>query len=536
MKRVGIIILVLAVVGGGSWLLYGRATGKPGLGQVQTQPSGVKTVRVARDAIEATIDATGSVSAERTQPGGFKTSGTVVEVLVKQGDSVKTGQVLAKLDATDLELAVKQADASLQASEASLQRTRRGASPEDVAAARAAVASAEANIKDLEAGPSDMDKQLAELSISQARNQLTIAQANLQDLRSGPTELDKQLAELNISQAKNSLWAAQGSRDALGGSRTASGGSKASAEAQVANAEVAVTIAQLNRDKLLQSAKETALTSAQAQAANAEVALKTAQVNRDKQLQAAKDSTLASAQAQLAQAQANLAKLLSSPTAEDVRVAEAQVAQARVVVEIARNRLSDAVLVAPFDGQLVSLNLHANDPVVPAVQVGTLADLSRYHVDVSIDETQISQASVGQIVHVTLDAFPGQDFAGTVSQIDQLSTVNQGIVSYNVRVDLSASDLPVRAGMTAGISVVTQRKDGVLLVPTNALKRTGQTKYVEVLRQDESVRVDVTTGLSNGQYTEIVTGLREGDDVVVGGASRPAFGASGGGPFGGGGG
>ncbi len=519
MKRIGIIVLVIVVLAG-SWLLYSRGTQKPLFGQVQTQASGVKTVKVARTAIESTIDSTGTLSAERVLPLGFTSSGTVKEVLVKQGDDVVTGQTLARLDTTDLELAVKQAEVSLQSSEASLAKAKKGPSEEDIAAAKAAVASAQANLADLQAPLSDLDKQLADLSVTQAQNSLASAQANLDSLNAGPTDIEKQLAQASIDQAKDSLWGAQASRDGIAGNKGASGSSKTSAEAQVASAETGVQVAQLNYDKLMQPPKDTDIAAAQSQVNNALVAVKTAQLNRDKQTQPAKESAIASARSQLVQAESSLAGLLASPKAEDIAVAEAQVAQAQVGLESAKNKLSDAIMAAPFDGQVVSWNVYVNDPAGAAVQVGSLADLSRNHVDVSIDETQISDITVGQTVHVTLDAFPEQEITGTVSAIDQLSTVTQGIVNYNVRVDIAGTDLPLRPGMTAAIGIVTQRKDNVLSLPTNVVRRDAQGAYVEVMRLGQPVRVNITTGLSSDEATEVVSGLQEGDDVVLSGATR----------------
>jgi HlyD family secretion protein len=530
-KRIIAIVLVVAVVAA-SWVLYDRVIKRSRAAKAPSQTAtGITTIKVTRGAIEATVDASGALSAERVQPLGFSIAGTVAEVLVKQGDIVKTGQILAKLDTTDLELSVKQAEASLQASEASLAKVRKGPTQESIAAAKAGVEAARASVADLGSGPTDQDKQLADLQVTQAQNSLAAAQASLQALVEGATDLDKQLAQLNVDQAKNSLWSAQGSRDSLGGQRGVTGGQKTSAEAAVSNAETAVTIAELNLKKLLQPPKAADLAAAQVQVANAQVALRTAQVNRDKIYQAAKSASVANAQSQLAQAESNLAQLLSSPTPEDVAAAEAQASQARVGVDIAKSRLTDAILVAPFDGEIAAWNLHVNDPVAAATQTGSITDLSHYHIDVSIDESQISQVAAGQKVRITLDAFPDASFEGTVSTVDTLGTTTQGIVNYNVRVDLAATDVAIKPGMTAGVSIVAQHKDNVLTVPNGVLKRDTKGTYVQVLRLGVPVRTEVTIGVANDQVTEILKGLSEGQEIV---SSAPRTNPVGGGRFGGG--
>ena len=392
------------------------------------------------------------MSAERVANLVAPGSGTVAGVLVKEGDQVTAGQVVAQLDTSDLELGVKQAQAQLQVSQASLARARQAASADEIQAAKVA---------------------------------LTSAQADLANLKKGPSARDKELAQLAIDQAKNSLWGAQGNRDAIKGSPISGGGAKAQAEAQVANAELAVQQAEINYQKLFEPVPASQITAADAR---------------------------------IAQAESTLAKLVSMPSPEDIAVAEAQVAQAQVGVQIAQKRVFDAALKAPFSGQVTTLNVHAGDLVITSAPVATLLDDSRYHINVDIDETEISQIKAGQPVKIQLDAFPDENLEGTVSRIDPVGASAQGIVNYTVRVDLPSTELPVRSLMTASIRIVVAEKQAVLVVPNRAIKRDGAGRYVEVLRLATPTKVYVTTGASNEDVTEILTGLEEGQEVIV---SRP---------------
>lgn len=450
--------MVLVVVVG-SWFVYNTRAAK----REPTRPEGIKTVPVARDMIEALVTATGSLAAERVQVLNFNVSGKVAEVYVKEGDMVKAGQPLARLDTKDLELNLKQAEAALRVSEATLARARKPASPEEIAAAKAAIEA---------------------------------AKASLRDAGRGPSQRDIELANLSIDQAKNTLWGAQGSRDAIVGNPYSAPGSKDQAKAQVANAEIGVRIAEINREKLFEGVKE---------------------------------STIKATESQLAQAESTLARLLSLPSPEDVAVAEAQVNQARVSVESAKSRLDDAILKAPFAGQLVVWNLHAGDTILPTTQAGTLVDTSLYHVDVSIDETEISRVAVGQPVRIVLDAFPEREFEGRVAKVGILGSNVQGVVNYAVRIDLSPTDMPIKVLMTASINIVVERKENVLVIPNRALRRDKQGKYVEILANNVPTRVYVTTGAANEEFTEVVTGLEEGQEVII---SRPRENVFGG-PFGG---
>jgi len=461
MKRFLTLIFVLAVIAG-SWFIYSSQQG-----EVEPErPEGIKTAPVTQGAIDATISATGNLEAERVEQITFSAGGEVAQVFVQEGDRVIAGQQVVLLDTRDLVLSLKQAQAALAVSEASLARARKGPSEDEIAAAEAA---------------------------------LTAARANLDDLLEGPSQEDRYLAKLQVDQAKNSLYGAQGSRDALCGNPFADGGSKVSAEAQVLNAEIGVKIAEFNLARLYDPPKA---------------------------------SVVASARSQITQAESNLSRLLAMPTAEDIAIAESQVVQARVGVEMAQSHLDDASLTVPFSGTLVSWNLHPGDTLAPGAPVGTLVDLSRFHITVSIDETEIGRIAPGQTVSITFDAFPDDPVEGIVGKIDLVGQQAQGIVTYGVRIDLSQTALPLKPPMTAAIDITVERKTDVLLVPNRALRRDKEGKYVEVLRDNVPTRVYVTTGLSNDDYTEIISGLEEGEEVIVGKPRENIL--EGTGPFGGG--
>lgn len=458
MKRIGIVLLIVVVLAAG-WLVYdSRRTARA---QLDTD---LPTAPVTRMDIDSIVTATGSLMPRRNQQLAFGIAGRVAEVLVDEGDVVEEGQVLARLDTQDLQLNLQQAEAALAVAEATLERARRPATEEEIAAAEA---------------------------------QVRAAEASLADLRRGPSESDRRIAELNVDQARNTLYGAQGNRDALAGNPVASGGSLAQAEAQVLNAEIGVLIAELNRDKLLAGPDA---------------------------------SAIRAAEAQLAQAQSTLARLRTGPTPEDIRVSEAQVAQARVSVEAARARLSDATLAAPFSGTIASWNVHPGDNVSPAAPVGNIVDGTEYHLDVTIDETEIGKVAPGQRVRVVLDAYPERELTGEVESVSLLGSASQGIVVYTVRVRLSPADVALRPLMTAAVDIVVATNEQALVIPNRALRRDDRSRYVEVLSGDGLRRVDVTTGLSNDQVTEILSGLTEGQEVVVGQPRENPFAFS---PFGG---
>ncbi|MHB1356817.1 MAG: efflux RND transporter periplasmic adaptor subunit [Anaerolineae bacterium] len=337
------------------------------------------------------------------------------------------------------------------------------------------LASAEASFARTTKGPTEED-------IAASKSTVATAQANLDDLYAGATEIEIQQAQNAIDQAKNSLWGAQASRDSISGKPVVDPGAKAQAEASVANAEIAVQNAQLNYDKLMNGTKY---------------------------------STIQSARNQLVQAQNSLAKLLASPSKEDIAIAQAQVDQAKLSLQVVRNKLDDMVLKATVSGTLAEWNIHSGDTVAPSTIAGVVIDDSKYHIVVSIDETEIGKLAVGQTATVVLDAFSTTTLTGSVSVVSLIGTTLQGIVYYNVRIDLDKTDLPIRPSLTASVSIIAQRKENVLLVPSRAIKRDTQGAYVTIQTPGGSQRADVKIGISNGTLTEVTEGLAEGDRVYL---------------------
>jgi len=240
---------------------------------------------------------------------------------------------------------------------------------------------------------------------------------------------------------------------------------------------------------------------------------------------------LATAQAQVRQAEANLARARKGPSAEDIAAAQAQVDQARSALELARLRLNDAVLKAPFDGTVTAVSVEAGQLVTAGAPVVTLAKLESLHVSLTVDETDVARLQVGQPATITLDAFLGQELHGAVAEIAPVAMVQQGVVTYNVRVDLARTELPIRPGMTANVNIEVARKENALLIPNRAVRFRDKQRVVDVLRDGRQVEVPVTVGLSNEQETEVLSGLSEGDQVVI--SVMPANSPFGGGFFGG---
>ena len=151
-------------------------------------------------------------------------------------------------------------------------------------------------------------------------------------------------------------------------------------------------------------------------------------------------------------------------------------------------------------------------------------DLTKMQVVANVDEADMGSVIEGQRVSFTVDAYPYEEFAGTITQVRQSPTTTNNVVTYEVVVDAPNQALKLKPGMTATCTIYTMDKDGVLAVPTQAINykagnepvNTNDTVVWVLESPDKIMPKTVKTGSSNSTYTEIVSGLSEGEKVIVG--------------------
>lgn len=275
----------------------------------------------------------------------------------------------------------------------------------------------------------------------------------------------------------------------------------------------------------------------------AQANLLSAQANRDRLAVAQAD-----AEAKLARATELAARQLISKVdletadvnvrsaAAQVKAAAAQVAQAAASLGQARVNLSKTTIASPIDGIVIARNVDVGQTVAASLAAPTLfvlaADLTQMQLKGNVDESDLGRIAPGQPVQFTVDAYPGETFTGTVKQVRLNPVVESNVVTYAAMVTAPNGELKLKPGMTANLTVLVDRREGVLRVPSAALRFTPIADVLKALGADavsiprgakvwqyvdgRLQAVAVQTGASNGSLTEITgTTLAEGTPVVT---------------------
>ena len=209
---------------------------------------------------------------------------------------------------------------------------------------------------------------------------------------------------------------------------------------------------------------------------------------------------------------------------------EAQVNQAEAMLKQARIDLDYTKIVSSVDGEVISREVEVGQTVAASFNTPTLfyvaEDLTKMQIEASVVEADIAKVKEGQKVEFAVDSFPDEVFEGVVTQVRNNPITTSNVVTYEVIIGIDNKDLKIKPGMTANVEIITAEKEDVLLVPNKALRFYTLDKNGEVIRyKDKGIwllqngkakRVNIVTGVSNDNVTEIVSDVvKVGDEVIL---------------------
>lgn len=620
----------------------------------------VRTATVTRGGVSQLVAVSGSVNAAAQLRLNFKTAGKLAEVYVTAGQQVTAGQPLAKLDTSDLEVTVAQAQAGLAGAQANYDKLVAGATPEDVALAKQAVDNAQRSLGSTQRS-GQIDVSSAQQSLARLQSSFQAARSTVASLSTdirteiGAFTIDAAITQLNqartdlnallnanggnpictgascpspgqttqtASEGKSAQTSLSSASVSLANAQTLAAGNLSSAVADYTSAADALVDIATRFDAAVQAGQDTAqldlsyqsvqgsfstasvrlaalldqlsasltsaqnsITSAQSQFASTasrndqsyesvrqellplQQALSTQllhlAVAKNKTAQSANpvgtltdgitggyvtalqnvtsvqertNSSISNAQNALQNTTLSLQKATAPAASYEIAASYASLLAQTASLAAAQNNLANAVLKAPATGVVASVANQVGEFASSAAGgFIVLANVSSVALHGTVGEADVVKLKLGQVATITVDAVGTGRMTGKVTSLDPVATIASGVPVYGVDVTIDLPNAAVRPGMTGTANVIIASRSNTLTVPNLAVKTQTGRRYLTVMKDGQQVDTDVTFGIANDTVTEVLTGVQEGDIVVLPQPRAAATGANRGVPFGGGG-
>lgn len=532
----GVIVITAFGVG---YFVYGAVLGSEAAGASYIFGA------VERKTIIASVSATGQVSAENEIDLKPKASGQLISVSVKAGDAVRVGQVIARLDSADALQNIADAEESLAEAKLQLQKDSAEA-PINYDKALEARDDAKADLVTeyydtfgvlsssyiaLPAVVTGLEDILYKYDLSASKSQW-----NIDVLKNLFNETTKEQATV-MQFAKTAETDYKVAREKYSASlllykkTTRYSKGEELEEVLLESINMATAVAQalhstLNLlDTIVDIASERSVTLNShifTMQSDAREYLSTANSQLNALL--AQEKAVETTKRAIVESERNLSLLvIGNPNGDNpisLQSSKNNIAGQERDIQKLKADLADYTVTAPFAGTIASFDAKRFDDVGTGTILGTLITNQKI-ATLSLNEVDAAKIKVGNKVTLSFDAIDELTLTGLVSEIDALGAVSQGVVSYTIKIVFDAQDDRVKPGMTVNASIITDVRQDVLSVPSSAVKIQNGDAYVEVKNSGAStsevstMRVPVVVGITDDVLTEIISGLAEGDEVVV---------------------
>ncbi len=505
-KITGLIILVSLIGGGYLYWNANRTT--------------YQFVSVKKGSLTERVDLTGSVAPVGTASLAFQNSGTISKVYKQVGDRVSAGTVLAKLDTRNLEAQLESAKANVEVAEAKLNSLTTGATPATINVSKTALDMAQKTLAGdymnavsviIDSYSKATDAVRTKLNIfftnPETQNPVLVftssagstvrktqyERGNLNNLFSTWNEQIKAFSSASSSPAKihESLSVASGNLSQI---------------AMFLNDLTTVTINASSFPSSSSLTTETAKTTVTASTNEVNVALANI---------VSTSNTIKNQEALVAHDQAKFAQTLEPATKENLAIAQANVDSAQAKYDAILIQISKSLLRSPIRGVVSVQDAKIGQTVQANRVVAKVFSSNELEVDVTLPEVDTGKVSVEDDVDITFDAFPNKVFTGKVFSIDPAETVTSGVVGYKTKIHFTKQNPLIKSGLTANVSIVTTKKENVLILPQYSLLQTDDGTFVEVLKHGKATRVLVNTGIRDDSgNVEITSGITDNEKVI----------------------
>lgn len=472
----------------------------------KSKTDGYITEKVSKGEVLQEVSETGSIKATDNINLSFKSSGRIESINVNVGDNVKPGDVLAKIEISQLLIQLKDARAALIVANSQQDKILNGSTLEDVKITEDTRNSAQQDLNN------EYGDALASLD-----------DAYIKIYNSFTTVNSIQNSYFSISDQEGIK--VQNSKDKINESMIDMKSYLDSAKASSSQNDITLALSRATIDlsstadslRIIRDMCDEGIYYSKISSTDkASIDTQRGYINTALTNITSYQQTINSYKIALQKAENQLAFKKAPARPEDIDLYRAQVLQAQTKIDLLEQQISDNSLRSPINGKITKISNDPGEVVSANSSVISLLSTNPFQIKTDIYEQDIVNVKIDNSVKINLIAFPKDTFLGKVVLIDPAEKIVDNVVYYEVTIDFPNQVEGTKSGMTADIVIETNKKDNVLMIPKNAVDKIDGKELAQIIKAGKIESREVITGLEGNYYYEVVSGLSEGDEIVTG--------------------
>ena len=521
MKKVLVVILIVLAIAAILVLPRFLKSLKPEIEQMESAAvlKPVEIAKATRGEIRSELELSGTIQAESQVNVFPKIAGRIIELNVDEGDTVQKDTPLATIEHEELELTVQQAEAMLEAAETAYSQAQQLAEVRvhtQVTQAKAQLRAAEITLQQVV----DLSEIRTVTQIDQAQAALESLIANLDKIKSGARDEDRRQTQAGLSQAEANLANARSNHTRMLELFENGAISQQSLEGAKTQLDIAAAQHKIAAEQLLlidNGARPEDIQAMEAQVQQAEASLRLAQTQATTKTWE-KDIELAHSQVETARAGLTSVEALENAKSWEAEIISAKTAytQAQVTLRLAQKRLKDATIQAPISGIISKRHLDLGGMAVPTAPLFEIVNIDTVRASVDVIEAQLSEVTLNQQATIEIDGID-TPMSGSIVFISPTLEVMRRIAKVEILMDNPEGT--IKPGMFAKVTIPVKVHTDAIIISRTSLIGDADTKTqnVFVVENGVSQRRPIEIGLLRGAEVEVVSGITEGEAIVIAG-------------------
>jgi len=436
--------------------------------------------------ITNSVTYTGEIKSNSEVAVSAKVSGRVLSVNVEEGQYVNAGTVLFKIDDTDLKLQKNQAEASYNSARVAYENMRNSTAKQTTMQVEQAYKNAQDNYnRQKQLFDNNSDVKVAQTAVETATQAYNTAVTNYEN---------------NLVSARNALSSAQTNYENTAKLLEAGGATQLefdNAKKNYENAQAALLTLEQNQSLSLE---------------NTRAAKQQAEENL-KKVEITAGAALSSAELTLKNAKEAYELTVNVTNSANIKSAKAGVDAASAALSMANNNVKNATVTAPISGYISKKNINAGEMISAGMGVITIHNTNSVDGELHVTEAVIASLQVGSPASISVKSAGVENLMGNISSVNQVKDQTTGM--YTVKVNIPNDNSVLKTGMFADITLQTAAAEDILCIPSEAILQEGEERFVYIAKGDIAEKCVITEGITNGDYTEITSGISIGDKVIL---------------------